>query len=342
MTLALAKLDCAAGGAMMRLLIAYDGSECADAALDDLTHAGLPIKGEAFVMTVAEVWLLPPPPSAYEIVEMATAAKGPLGLERKYMAGSQAVTEAAEMAAKAAARFQANFPNWEVKHKAVWGSPTWELFSQAEEWKADLIVAGSHGRTALGRLFLGSISQWLLNEARCSVRVARGKLDEPDFPVRLLLALDGSRNANKALEQIAARNWPAKSEVRVLTVDQPLELTYVGGVVPPLKESVESFNEKEHRRSQRFVDAAAKKLNAAGLRATGQVIDGDPKRMLVKIAEEWRADCIFLGATGLSNRFERFLLGSTAGAVAARAHCSVEVVRTRRRKRRTNGNGNGN
>ena len=326
----------------MRVLIAYDGSECADSALADLTHAGLPTKAEALVVTVAEVWLPPPPPSALEIVEMATSTKGPLELERKYMAGSQVVVDANAMAEKAASRFKSLFPAWNVKHKAVWGSPTWELFSQAEEWKADLIVAGSHGRSALGRLFLGSISQWLLNEARCSVRVARGKLDEPDFPVRLLLALDGSRNANKALDQITARSWPPKSEVRVVTVDQPLELTYVGGVVPPLRESVELFNEKEHRRSQRFVDTAAKKLRAAGLRATGQVINGDPKRMLVKVAEEWRADCIFLGATGLSNRLEKFLLGSTAGAVAARAHCSVEVVRTGRRKRRTNGNGNGN
>lgn len=325
----------------MRLLIAYDGSECADLALDDLTHAGLPAQGEALVMSVAEVWLPPPPPSSYEIVEMATA-KGPLGLERKYMAGSQAVKDADEMAAKAAARFQANFPNWKVEHEAVWGSPTWELFSKAEDWKADLIVAGSHGRSALGRLFLGSISQWLLNEARCSVRVARGKLDEPDFPVRLLLALDGSRSAKKALEEIGARNWPAKSEVRVVTVDQPLELTLVGSLAPPLRNSVESFNKAESKKLQRFVDAAARKLKSAGLRAMADVIDGDPKKVLVEVAEEWRADCIFLGATGLSNRFERFLLGSTAGAVAARAHCSVEVVRTRRRTRKTNGNGSKN
>ena len=326
----------------MKLLIAYDGSECADSALDDLTHAGLPEKGEALVMSVAEVWLPPPPPSSYEIVEMAATAKGPLALERKYMAASQAVKDADGMAAKAATRFQANFPNWKVNHEAVWGSPNWELFAKAEEWKADLIVAGSHGRSALGRVFLGSISQWLLNEARCSVRVARGKLDEPDFPVRLLLALDGSRNAEKALEQIIARNWPAKSEVRVVTVDQPLELTYVGGMAPPLRQSVESFNKTEHKKSQRFVDAAARKLKAAGLHAMANVFEGDPKKILVQVAEEWRADCIFVGATGLTNRFERFLLGSTAAAVAARAHCCVEVVRTRRRKRKTNGNGNPN
>ena len=141
----------------MKLLIAYDGSRCAEAALDDLTHAGLPVKGDAMVISVAEVWLPPPPPSSLEIVELAVTAKGPLGLERKYMAGSAAVKHASKLAAKAAARFRANFPEWTVKQEAVWGSPNWEIFSKAREWDADLIVVGSHGRTALGRLFLGSI-----------------------------------------------------------------------------------------------------------------------------------------------------------------------------------------
>jgi nucleotide-binding universal stress UspA family protein len=323
----------------MRLLIAYDGSECADSALADLTHAGLPARGEALVMSVAEAWVSPPPPSALEIVEMATTSKGPRGLQSKYMSGSQAVVDANAMAEKAATRFQSLFTGWNVKHEAVWGSPTWELFSKAEAWKADLIVAGSHGRSALGRLFLGSISQWLLNEAGCSVRVARGKLDEPDFPVRILVALDGSRSSEKALEQVAARNWPAKSEVRVVTVDQPLEFTVVGGMIPPLRHSIQSVNKAERKKCQRLVEAAARKLKTAGLRAMADVFDGDPKKVLVEVAEEWRADSIFLGATGLSNRLEKFLLGSTAGAVASRAHCSVEVVRTRRRKAKTNGNG---
>jgi nucleotide-binding universal stress UspA family protein len=321
----------------MRVLVAYDGSQCADAALDDLTHAGLPKKGEALVMSVAEVWLPPPPPSAYEIV--GTSSSSLPGLQRKYMAGSQAVKDADEIAAKAAERIQTNFPNWKVKHESVWGSPGWELFSKAEEWQADLIVAGSHGRNMLGRFFLGSISQWLLNEARCSVRVARGKLDEPDFPVRLLLALDGSRGSQKALEQIAARNWPAKSEALVVTVDQPLDLTVVGSLAPPLRQSVESFNKGEHKKLQRFVETAAKKLKSAGLRAMADVREGDPKKVLIKIAEEWRADCIFVGATGLTDRLGKFLIGSTAAAVAARANCSVEVDRRRRAKRKTNGNG---
>ena len=43
-------------------------------------------------------------------------------------------------------------------------------------------------------------------------------------------------------------------------------------------------------------------------------------------AERWGADCVFAGAKGLS-RLERFLVGSVSTAVAARAPCSVEVVR---------------
>jgi nucleotide-binding universal stress UspA family protein len=312
---------------IVKLLIAYDGSRCAEAALDDLTHAGLPVKGEAMVISVAEVWLPPPPPSSFEIVEMAVAAKGPVGLERKYMAGSLAVRDADALAAKAAARFQENFPAWTVKHEAVWGSPNWEIFAKAKEWDADLIVVGSHGRTALGRFFLGSISQWLLNEARCSVRVARGKIDEPDFPVRLIVGLDGSPNADAAVEQVAARNWPEKSEVRVVVVDQPLEPTVVGEFIPPFRHSVEECNAEESEYSRKLAEDAAQRLRAKGLRADALIKIGDPKHELVKFAEEWRADCIFLGATGLTNRVERFLLGSVAGAVATRAHCSVEIVR---------------
>jgi nucleotide-binding universal stress UspA family protein len=49
--------------------------------------------------------------------------------------------------------------------------------------------------------------------------------------------------------------------------------------------------------------------------------------VLVRHAEEFGAECIFTGATGFSNRIERFVLGRVSAAVAARAHCSVEVVR---------------
>ena len=45
----------------MRVLIAYDGSESANKGIEDLIRAGLPSEADALVVTVAEVWLPPPP-----------------------------------------------------------------------------------------------------------------------------------------------------------------------------------------------------------------------------------------------------------------------------------------
>ena len=66
--------------------------------------------------------------------------------------------------------------------------------------------------------------------------------------------------------------------------------------------------------------------NSTGLTVSSQIRKGAPKSILPAEAASRGADCIFVGARGLS-RFERFRLGSVSAATAARAHCSVEVVR---------------
>jgi nucleotide-binding universal stress UspA family protein len=68
-------------------------------------------------------------------------------------------------------------------------------------------------------------------------------------------------------------------------------------------------------------------LHTAGLAASASIKEGSPIPVLLDSAREWGADCIFLGARG-HRYLERFLLGSVSAAVAARADCSVEVVRS--------------
>jgi nucleotide-binding universal stress UspA family protein len=311
----------------MKILIGYDGSECADAALDDLTHAGLSPDAEAQILSVAEVWLPPPPPSTYEIIEQAREAKSPAELERNYAKLCPAAKEALALAARARERVQTNFPNWKVTADSSCGSAAWELVSKADHWKPDLIVVGSHGRTALGRFVLGSVSQRVLTEAFCSVRIARGRVDEPNSPVRIVVGTDGSSASDLALKAVAGRNWPPQSEVMVVLVDDPLAPEFLGKLIPPVGETIEEDRREEKKWVEEISERSADLLRAAAIKVTCVVKEGDPKRELCKAAEEWGADCIFLGSTGFSNRFERFILGSVSAAVAARAHCSVEVVR---------------
>ena len=312
----------------MKILIGYDGSECADAALDDLTQAGLPATGEVHVLSVAEVWLPPPPPSSYEILEEARKAQSPADLQREFAKGCAAAKEVLLFAERARDRIQTKFPDWKVSADSSCGSPAWELVAKADEWKPDLIVVGSHGRTALGRFVLGSVSQRVLTEARCSVRIARGRVEEPNSPVRIVAGTDGSPPSDEALRAIAARNWPAGSEVKVVLVDDPLTPEFLGKIIPPFEKMLEEDRQEERAWVEKISKRSIEILHSAGMNVSCVVREGDPKRELPKVAEEWGADCVFVGSAGFSNRLERFVLGSVSAAVAARSHCSVEVVRT--------------
>jgi len=311
----------------MKILIGYDGSECADAALDDLTQAGLPASGEFHIMSVAEVWLPPPPPSTYEIIEEARNATSPAELQRDFSRHCAAAKEVLALAERARDRVQSLFPNWKVSAGSSCGSPAWELVAKADEWKPDLIVVGSHGRTALGRFVLGSVSQRVLTEARSSVRIARGRVEEPNSPVRIIVGTDGSEASDEALRAVAARHWPPQSEIKVIMVDDPLAPEFLGKLIPPVAEMIEEDRQEERAWVEQISNQSLNILRQAVIKVTCEVREGDPKRELCKAAEEWNADCIFVGSAGFSNRLERFVLGSISAAVAARAHCSVEVVR---------------
>ncbi len=60
-----------------------------------------------------------------------------------------------------------------IQTKVVNGRPKQAIIDEASEWKADLIVAGSHGRGFWGRAFLGSVSSAIVKHAPCSVLVIR-------------------------------------------------------------------------------------------------------------------------------------------------------------------------
>lgn len=81
------------------------------------------------------------------------------------------------------------------------------------------------------------------------------------------------------------------------------------------------------QRVEKAAADAVTRLTGAGLLADSAVHDGAAAPMILNEARELGANCIVLGARG--HRFlERFLLGSVSLAVARRAECSVEIVRT--------------
>lgn len=305
----------------MRILIGYDGSPCADAALDDLRRAGLPSEAEVVVLSVADVWVPPPFPAGESRVVTDFERRVAAVREQMREQARQAVEEARALALRACEQIQSYFPAWAVHAQATADSPAWGILKKADEWQPDLLVVGSQGRSVVGRFVLGSVSQRLMNDARCTVRVARGRGVENSVPVRLVVGVDGSPDAKAMVQAVAERLWRPGSEARLIAVaDRTLHATAAewgteadGDIQAGIRAMVEN---------------AADSLRAAGLVASASVKEGDPKRVLVEEAEHWGADGIFVGARGLRG-IRRFLLGSVSSAVATRAQCSVEIVRGR-------------
>lgn len=310
----------------MKVLVAYDGSRCAEAALDDLVRAGLPESCEVIVISVAEVWL-PPPNGAGDVTGIKLDSESERMIQRHYEKNKKIVAESETLANHAKKRLQIMFPRWQIGAVATYGSPAWEILTRADEFKPDLIVVGSHGRSAISRFFLGSISQKVLTEAHCSVRVARGRVEVDPTPVRILIGFDGSKGAQAAVEAVAARSWRDYSEIRLVAATEEVTPSAVGRFIPPITHLVEEVNESERQWIEKLANRALKKLQTKNIPATLHLHSGNPKTILIEEAEKWNADCIFVGANAYGSRLERFLLGSTSAAVAARAHCSVEVIR---------------
>ena len=123
--------------------------------------------------------------------------------------------------------------------------------------------------------------------------------------MRIIIGNDGSSGAQHAIRSVAGRSWPESTEVRVLSV-------------------VQTQGRNELETATRGVSAGP--LHRAGLNVIETLIEGDPRQDLIREAQNWNSDAIFVGARGQSG-IDRFLLGSVSTAVVTRARCTVEVVR---------------
>jgi nucleotide-binding universal stress UspA family protein len=298
----------------MKVLIAYDGSTHAGAAIDDLARAGLPQTADAIVLSAVE-W---PTAQALKSWGMVETDFSPEWIER--------IATAQKLAEEGASRLRKLFPNWNIEVEPSAGNPAEVILQKASTWPADLIVVGTHGRSALGRAVLGSVSMKLIRESTCSVRVARPGTHPGS--IRLLIGIDGSREADAAVAEVCGRCWPEGTEVRVLSVQEILipvnaERIAIGDRI------YEKINEDEHFRLSHAAGEAAKKLRQAGLIASSVIEEGEPKEVLVREARAWNAGTIFVGDRGLG-RVESLLLGGVSSSTVAHAPCTVEVVRERK------------
>lgn len=142
--------------------------------------------------------------------------------------------------------------------------------------------------------------------------------------MRILLATDGSKDAAAATAFLRELPLPASSKLLIVTA---VSFPTFAFEPPPVREFKGSVLED----ARRVVDEARATLARRGFDVETDVVIGNPKDEISRIAGEWNADLVVLGARGLG-RIKRFLLGSVSLAVARRVSCPVLVVKGRARK----------
>ncbi|NBO65084.1 MAG: universal stress protein [Acidobacteria bacterium] len=306
----------------MKVLIGFDGSACSEGALSDLKLAGLPTYVEAEVLTAANVWL---PPALVPGVEPAVKIT-PHAVAKARQEAEEQLAAADLLAAGGATRLRELFPDWTVRSNAVADSPGCALIKRASDWNADLVVVGATGRSGLERIALGSVSQKVVTESPCSVRVVRTKRARSALIPRILIAVDGSENSSRLIETVSQRNWPSGTQVRLLTAIDEKISTSIFDDTSHVQRWIDGNDEDPLAWIARMLAEYRSILEKVGLVVDTLVNQGNPREMLIGEAEHWSADAIMIGAKG-HRILERVLIGSVSTSVTARAHCTVEVVR---------------
>lgn len=145
----------------MKVLLAIDGSPHSQAALEAVASRHWPDSTEVRVLTVVHSkWPLVGDP----LFTVASAHVESILGQRH---------EAPELLNAAVARLRSEQPDLRVTTKTLDGVPHDVIVAEAERWRADLIVLGSHGYGPVRRAILGSVAAAVAVEAPCAVEIIR-------------------------------------------------------------------------------------------------------------------------------------------------------------------------
>jgi nucleotide-binding universal stress UspA family protein len=320
----------------MRILIAYDGSAHAQAAIALAEDLFKPcVLGQQCSLTAMTV------------------------LPTQYIGGHEALQHSLD---KVKAHLEMQDLPVQALIKA--GNPAASINDYAQEINANLILIGAQGLRATLGILLGGVAQQVVEYSHCPVLVVRAPYNGIR---RVLLVTDGSPHSQRAVEYLA----PVCPEGR--EVDQPriheqakpasqqpeihrrcswlppsAQVTLMHVMPPPISPDLAArawtlgpevlypapaapldtaaMEAEERRQAERVLSQARAVFEAAGLVVDTVLIRGDAATEIIQFARTHEIDLIVSGSRGLSP-VTSWLLGSVSRKLVHYANCSVLIVK---------------
>ncbi|HSR67545.1 MAG TPA: universal stress protein [Acidobacteriota bacterium] len=202
-------------------------------------------------------------------------------------------------------------------------SPAAGIVEYAEENKVDMIVMGTHGRSALGHFFLGSVAEKVVRHAPCPVLSVGPKgqdhyIDQPDH-AEILAPFDFSEHSIAAVGKALELAEAFGANVHVLYV---LEQEVHPAFFATWKLSVEQHLGEIRSNAIKALEEELGEATAARVDLTVKIGDDRSDREISRYCRDKDIDLIVMGTHGLSG-IDRALLGSTTERVIRKAPCPV-------------------
>jgi nucleotide-binding universal stress UspA family protein len=157
-----------ADGSGMKILLAVDGSECSDAAVEEIANRPWPRGTKVHILSVIHLPFTPSP-ETYSLPDSYYFNLEKSGLDL----AESAINRARLQLCKADSERERPLT---LTSEIITGHPEETIIEASKKWGADLIALGSHGYRGIQRFLLGSVSQAVASHAPCSVEIVRPKV----------------------------------------------------------------------------------------------------------------------------------------------------------------------
>ncbi|MCB9003858.1 MAG: universal stress protein [Ardenticatenaceae bacterium] len=215
-------------------------------------------------------------------------------------------------------------PETAVHLVTISGPVAGTILQYAQEHACDLIIMSSHGRSGVSRWVYGSVAEKVLHGACCHVFIIRAQIESELFThKRILVPLDGSELAEKALPPAVSLAHALGVEIVILGVIPPAHLTIE---TTTMKQQADYLESHESEDAQAYMQTIRASLSGQNLINQVETIKGPVAETIIDYANTHRIDLIVMSSHGRSG-IGRWIFGSVTEKVLRGASVATFVIR---------------
>ncbi len=308
----------------MKIVFGVDQSKYSKSAMEFFRHFQLPKKSKAYLLHAVKLSQLTKSSSRVGSNVL------PSGLN---VLREKAKTQAEALVARMGKSLRGE--NLDIHSVVVEGSPGEEIIKAIRTYKVDLAVIGSRGLSKLKRFFLGSVSEWVLRDAPCSVLISRptAKHTKSDRILKIIVASDGSPDSMGGVDLLNSFHFTSATKIILLhVVKKHVYETEQILVANPahyeeFAQMAERLLEEQGREGVGVLRKVRQRVSSSFTSVEERLAYGHEAHEILKAAKQTRADLVVVGSRGVTG-LRKFFLGSVSEKVVHHAPCSVLVARS--------------